>query len=96
MILALTRLLVLQEQLNLVAGPLPHGDGFNSTTTRFSWVTEVRITLFYSNVNYTNYLIMIGMQHWGERSEIIRFELHDVSLAMNVFGTVCFIITIII
>lgn len=29
-----------------------------------------------------------GMQHWGTRSEIIRFELHDVSLAMNVFGKV--------
>eukprot|EP01113_Clastostelium_recurvatum_P039916 TRINITY_DN614_c0_g1_i1.p1 TRINITY_DN614_c0_g1~~TRINITY_DN614_c0_g1_i1.p1 ORF type:complete len:1844 (-),score=383.73 TRINITY_DN614_c0_g1_i1:116-5647(-) len=29
-----------------------------------------------------------GMQHWGERSEIIRFELHDVGLSMNVFGKV--------
>lgn len=28
------------------------------------------------------------MQHWGNRAEIIRFELHDVSLAMNVFGKV--------
>lgn len=31
-----------------------------------------------------------GMQHWGNRAEIISFELHDVSLAMNVFGKVCF------
>lgn len=29
-----------------------------------------------------------GMQHWGERSEIVRLELHDVSLSMNVFGKV--------
>eukprot|EP01113_Clastostelium_recurvatum_P039925 TRINITY_DN614_c1_g2_i1.p1 TRINITY_DN614_c1_g2~~TRINITY_DN614_c1_g2_i1.p1 ORF type:complete len:714 (+),score=84.18 TRINITY_DN614_c1_g2_i1:197-2143(+) len=29
-----------------------------------------------------------GKQHWGERSEIIRFELHDVGLSMNVFGQV--------
>jgi len=29
-----------------------------------------------------------GMQNWGNRAEIIRFELHDVSLAMNVFGQV--------
>lgn len=28
------------------------------------------------------------MQNWGDRSEIIRLELHDVSLAMNVFGKV--------
>lgn len=33
------------------------------------------------------------MQHWGQRSEIIRFEIHDVNLAMNVFGKVCLIIT---
>eukprot|EP00808_Paulinella_micropora_P004980 g27528.t1 len=29
-----------------------------------------------------------GLQHWGERSEIIRLEIHDVGLAMNVFGEV--------
>lgn len=28
------------------------------------------------------------MQNWGNRAEIVRFELHDVSLAMNVFGQV--------
>src|SRR4051794_24637513 len=28
------------------------------------------------------------MQNWGNRAEIIRLELHDVSLAMNVFGQV--------
>eukprot|EP01113_Clastostelium_recurvatum_P030352 TRINITY_DN3679_c0_g2_i2.p1 TRINITY_DN3679_c0_g2~~TRINITY_DN3679_c0_g2_i2.p1 ORF type:complete len:910 (+),score=157.18 TRINITY_DN3679_c0_g2_i2:178-2907(+) len=29
-----------------------------------------------------------GLQHWGSRSEIIRFEFHDVGLSMNVFGKV--------
>lgn len=29
-----------------------------------------------------------GAQHWGDRSEVIRAELHDVGMSMNVFGTV--------
>ena len=29
-----------------------------------------------------------GMQHWGDRSEIIRAEVHDVQMSMNVFGRV--------
>ena len=29
-----------------------------------------------------------GLQHWGSRSEIIRFESHDVGISMNVFGQV--------
>eukprot|EP00475_Leptophrys_vorax_P012438 TRINITY_DN1888_c0_g1_i1.p1 TRINITY_DN1888_c0_g1~~TRINITY_DN1888_c0_g1_i1.p1 ORF type:complete len:1154 (-),score=257.11 TRINITY_DN1888_c0_g1_i1:36-3497(-) len=29
-----------------------------------------------------------GMQHWGNRAEIIRFEAHDCGLSMNVFGQV--------
>ncbi|KAI9015632.1 hypothetical protein DFJ74DRAFT_732320 [Hyaloraphidium curvatum] len=29
-----------------------------------------------------------GMQHWGDRSDIVRFELADINLAANVFGEV--------
>ncbi|KAI9015919.1 G8 domain-containing protein [Hyaloraphidium curvatum] len=29
-----------------------------------------------------------GMQHWGDRSDIVRFELADINLAANVFGQV--------
>ncbi|KAI9034510.1 G8 domain-containing protein [Hyaloraphidium curvatum] len=29
-----------------------------------------------------------GMQNWGDRSDIIRMELHDINLAANVFGSV--------
>lgn len=29
-----------------------------------------------------------GIQYWGRRSEITRFETHDVTLSMNVMGLV--------
>jgi hypothetical protein len=29
-----------------------------------------------------------GLQDWGDRAEIVRFEIHDTGLAMNVFGEV--------
>lgn len=29
-----------------------------------------------------------GAQHWGDRSEVIRAEIHDAGLSMNVFGQV--------
>lgn len=34
------------------------------------------------------FLANVGLQSWGDRSEIFRFEVHDVQLSTNVFGQV--------
>jgi len=34
------------------------------------------------------FLSNAGLQSWGDRSEIVRFELHDVQISTNVFGQV--------
>lgn len=34
------------------------------------------------------FLSNVGLQSWGDRSELIRFEVHDVQLSTNVFGQV--------
>lgn len=34
------------------------------------------------------FLANVGLQSWGDREEIIRFEVHDCGLSTNVFGWV--------
>jgi len=57
----------------------PAGSGGCWTVSNQLWLRFEDNKVFLSNR---------GMQNWGNRAEIIRFELHDVSLSMNVFGQV--------
>lgn len=34
------------------------------------------------------FLANVGLQSWGDREEIVRFEVHDCGLSTNVFGDV--------
>jgi len=57
----------------------PNGEGGCWTLSEQLWLRFEDNKVFLSNR---------GMQNWGNRAEIINLELHDVSLAMNVFGKV--------
>lgn len=55
--------------------PRPNGNCYGTP----AWLQFFDTKVFLSNV---------GLQSWGDRSELIRFEVHDVSISTNVFGQV--------